>query len=267
MQARVLLDLCERRRQLSRKADKQKSFLLTNCNALLTEAEEQCRQALLIGVEEAEQATSAAPQLVDTIISIACAYLVRIFVQHATIARQSGYRDTALRELMGATYICNELINSLARTELPLEMARRISMLNLHVVQRGTPTTELAKTLDATLAEQHSLFSIVEISLAAAEAAGEQGHSAGNEKQAAEWYERADRWLESGLARVRAVVQCGEYDCGYLARSYQRCLALLEERIAIDPEAKEQTTRTQMNVLRKAVRELARPIIYANVSC
>lgn len=267
MQARVLLDLCERRRQLSRKAEKQKSLLLTNCSALLTEAEEQCRQALLIGVEEAEQAIPAAPRLVDTIVYIACAYLVRIFVQHTAIARQSGYRDTAARELMGAAYICNETINSLARAELPLELARRIGVLNLHVVQQGASTTALAKTLEENVDKQHSPLSTVEICLAAAETAGELGHSAGDEKQAAEWYGRADRWLESGLARLRAVVQCGEYDYGYLARSYQRGLALLEERIAVDPEAAEQTTRTQMNVLKKAVRELTRPIIQANVSC
>lgn len=266
LQARVLLDFCERRRRLSRKAEKQKSFLLTNCSALLTEAEEQCRQALFIGVEEAEQATPAAPRLVDTIIYSACAYLVRVFVQHAAIARQSGYRDTALRELMGATYVCNELINSLARTELPLELARRIGVLNLHVVQQGASTTALTKTLEENVDKQHSPLSIVEICLAAAETAGELGHSAGKEKQTAEWYECADRWLESGLARVRAVVQCGEYDCGYLARSYQRGLALLDERIAVDPEAAEQTTRTQMHLLKKAVRELARPIIYADVS-
>ncbi len=267
MQARVLLDLCERRRQLSRKAEKQKSFLLTNCSALLTEAEEQCRQALLIGVEGSEQAITAAPGLMDTIIYIACAYLVRVFVQYAAIARQGGYRDTAVRELMGATYICNEIINALARAELPLALARHIGMLNLHMVQQGVSTTALTKTLEEDVVAQHSPLSIVEISLAAAETTGELGHSAGKEKHAAEWYECADRWLESGLARVRAVVQVDERDSGYLAHCYQRCLAILDERIAIDPETTEQTTRTQVNILKKAVRELSCPVTYADVSC
>ncbi len=266
MQARVLLDLCERRRQLSRKAEKQASFLLTNCSTLLTEAEEQCRQALLIGVDEAEQAIPAAPGLVDTIIYIACAYLVRAFVQHAAIARQGGYRDTAVRELINAAYICNEIINALARAEFPRTLARHIGTLNLHVVQQGVSTTALTKTLEEDVAEQHSLFSIVEICLAAAETAGELGHSAGKEKHSAEWYECADRWLESGLARARGVVQCGERDCGYLPRSYQRCLAILDERIAVDPASAEQTTRTQVKVLKQAVRELSCPVMYADVS-
>ena len=266
MQARVLLDLCERRRQLSRKAEKQASFLLTNCSTLLTEAEEQCRQALLIGVDEVEQAIPAAPGLVDTIIYIACAYLVRAFVQHAAIARQGGYRDTAVRELINAAYICNEIINALARAEFPRTLARHIDTLNLHVVQQGVSTTALTKTLEEDVAEQHSLFSIVEICLAAAETAGELGHSAGTEKHSVEWYDCADRWLESGLARARAVVQCGERDYGYLPRSYQRCLALLDERIAVDPEAAEQASRTQMLLLKKAVRELSCLLAYADVS-
>jgi hypothetical protein len=62
-------------------------------------------------------------------------------------------------------------------------------------------------------------------------------------------------------------VQCGERDCGYLPRSYQRCLAILDERIAVDPASAEQTTRTQVNVLKQAVRELSCPVMYADVSC
>jgi hypothetical protein len=61
-------------------------------------------------------------------------------------------------------------------------------------------------------------------------------------------------------------VQCGERDYGYLPRSYQRCLALLDERIAVDPEAAEQASRTQMLLLKKAVRELSCLLAYADVS-
>jgi transcriptional regulator with XRE-family HTH domain len=262
MQARVLLDLAERRGQLSREADRQKSFLMANCTALLAEAEEQCRQTLLSEAEVLAGNASTSYRQADMIIYLAFAFLIRVYVQRTVLASLGGYSDTSTRELMVATYLCNEVLSSFSKTELPLSLARDMSTLNLGVVQQTAILGELMKALPEGAAEQHSPFCVVEVCLAASEVAEQLGYAARVEKNASEWYEHANRWLQAGLVRVRAVVQSGERDYGYLAHSYRRCFNMLDERMAVAPEVTEQTTRTLVNMLKEAVYQFSYPLLY-----
>lgn len=262
MQARVLLDLCEYRQQLSRKTEKQKSFLLANCSALLAEAEEQCRQALLGEAEAVRGNVGVSYRQADSTFYLAFACLIRVFVRRAVQAGLSEYGDTAARELMMATYLCNEVLSAFAQTELPLALAQRVSVLNLATVQQVGESGGLRKAAPERVGGNHSPLSVVEVCLATSEVTEQLGYTANMEENANEWYERANHWLQAGLVRARAVVQHGERDYGYLARSYRRCFALLDERMMVDPAVTEQTTRTQVSMLKEAVRALASPVLY-----
>ncbi|HLI08329.1 MAG TPA: helix-turn-helix domain-containing protein [Ktedonobacteraceae bacterium] len=261
VQARVLLDLCERRQQLSRKSSNRKVALTASSTGLLSEAEEQCRQVLLIGVEEADNETAIPAERVDSIIYVACAYLVQIFVRHAALARLSGYRDTATRELMIGASLCGEIIKSLPHPELPLSLARYVGLFNLNVAQQGGSTVELTVELSEKTAGRHSPFSMVEVCIAAGEVAEELGYSCG-EENASDWFEHANHWLQAGLKWVRAVVQSGECDYGYMARSYRRCFDMLDERMEMAPELAERTTGTLVSMLKEAVGQLSRLMLY-----
>ncbi len=262
MQARVLLDLCERRQQLSRKANSQKPLLAGSATGVLNEAEEQCRQVLLISMEEAERGTAIAAEQVDSMIYVACAYLAQVFVRHAALARLSGFKDTATRELMVAAYLSGEVVKSLSRAELPLALARHASMFNVNTAQQGVSAEELAEALPEGAAERHNPFSVVEVCIAVGEVAEELGYAARAQGNAGEWFEHANRWLQTALSRVRAVVGCGERDNGYVARSYRRCFDILDERMEMAPELTEQTTRTLMSLLKEAVGQLSQPVLY-----
>lgn len=263
LQARVLLDLCERRQQLGRKTGKQKSFLSASCSALLADAEEQCRQALLSEMEIVMNNASGSYHQANKIFYLAFACLIRVFVRRTVLANLSEYNDTAARELMTALYLCNEVLHALSQTELPLSLAQRMSTLNLQVVQLTGGPGELRKVDPEHVADNHSPFSVVEVYLAASEVAEQLGYSAEVKENANDWYECANRWREAGLARARAVVQHGERDYGYLIRCYRRCCTMLNERMTLDPEVAEQTIKTQVSMLKEAVRELSYPIMYS----
>src|SRR5437763_9514837 len=121
--AMVLLDFSTRQRQmLQEKADTLGRLAVANCNVLLNDAEEQCRQVLLACQDLA--AGTSVPADLDATIYIALDYLVRIAVQRATLARSGEYRDTAYRERAIASSLCQPIVDSLSESSLPWMVMR-----------------------------------------------------------------------------------------------------------------------------------------------
>jgi hypothetical protein len=92
--------------------------------------------------------------------------------------------------------------------------------------------------------------------MAAGEVAEELGRAASVPNYAHDCYMQATQYLQAALSLARSAHLRGELDPGSLARLYQRCIALLEERAAASPALDEETTKALLGVLKEAFWQL-----------
>ena len=250
-QAMVLLDVSTRRRQVAQqKANTTGKTSVVNCASLLDEAEEQCRQ-ILLGWEP--DSTYPVAEL-EIILYTALAYLVRVAAQRAAIAHLNGYEDTAGRERSVATFLCQEVVDTLAKPTFPWVLIHDVATFKEgSIVSR---TQALPRIPDIVLHSNVSLRHDVTRSIvlfALGEVAEVLGHAATQVEYAEACYERANQSFQAALDAYRLVVPMHEQDRSYLYRVYQHCIDMLEERKQVSPAMAEKTDQILLQFLKDAL--------------
>ncbi|MFL5658938.1 MAG: helix-turn-helix domain-containing protein [Ktedonobacteraceae bacterium] len=258
--AMALLDFSTRQRQMvQEKARAIGRQTAANCTSLLNDAEEQCRQVLLGWQDPASGANFSGD--LDTTIYMALAYLVRIAVQRATLARLGGYSDTAYRERAMASYLCQQILHSLSESSLPWTLMRNAATLQSDSMAYQPPSLpRVPGLLNGRNGHVHSLMSLVEVYFAAGEVAEEIGHFATSHEYSRDSYTRATQCFQAALD-VAHLIKEKEYDRSYLVRCYQRCTCILEERMLTSSEMFDETIRTLLTILKGELWELQYPVL------
>jgi len=143
LQALVLIDLGNRRKQYGlKKREAGSNSTFTYGPALLNEAEEQCRQVLMHWQNPEEETALAqfAEQKVNMYVAIA--YLIRVYTIRASLARLSGYNDTAKVEHNVAVSLCQQVLASLSVQILPLQELFRILSPQTQNIAQGYPSVK-----------------------------------------------------------------------------------------------------------------------------
>jgi tetratricopeptide (TPR) repeat protein len=258
MLAMVLLNFSTRQRQmLQAKADASGRHAIGNCTALLNDAEEQCRQVLLTCQDLSSGAS--VPIDLDASIYVALAYLVRIAVQRAMLARAGEYIDTAYRERAIATSLCQQVVDSLSESSLPWTVIHSAMALQLDsIAYQPLSLPKLPALFDGHSALPHSPVSLIEVFFAAGEVAEELGRVAASYEYCHDCYTRATQCFQRALDIVHTMK---EENPDYLVRCYQRCTCILEERMMSSPEMSDETMRLLLNVLKAELREVQYPVL------
>ncbi len=258
LHAMVLLDFCNLRRQIAlERAQGAKTVVPMQCGSLLDEAEEQCRQILVPWSEVSSEASSPSPEL-EVVLYAALSYLVRVLVQRAAVARLEGYSDTAIRERSRAAHLCQLVLNTLTTREIPWSLIQDA----VHLPEDPAAYSFQALPRLPDLAESTSfraLMSLTEVYFAAAEVAEELGRTATTSTFAYDSYVCANQCFQASLNMERQIIPSKEYDLSYLTRSYQRCIAILEERIHVAPAMVEETYQIMLAILKDGLSYLQYP--------
>ena len=256
--AMVLLDFSTRQRQmLQEKAEALGTHAVANCTVLLNDAEEQCRQVLLACQDLA--AGTSVPADLDATIYIALAYMARIAVQRATLARSGEYIDTAYRERAIASSLCQQIVDSLSGGSLPWLVMRDAMALQSDSIAYQPPSLpRLPGSFNGHSRFPHSPMSQVEVFFAAGEVAEELGRVAASYEYCHDCYTRATQFLQAALSVAHSMK---EHDLAYLVRCYQRCTCILEERMSASPELSDETMRTLLNILKAELAQVHYPIL------
>ncbi len=258
-QTMVLLDLSTRRRQVAQQeANTTGKMPKVNCAALLDEAEEQCRQILLVWKPETTYPTTD----VEITLYTALAYLIRVAAQRAAIAHLNEYIDTAERERSVATYLCQEVVDTLAQPIFPWALIHDVATL-----KEGTIASHIQAlpripetVLHSDISLRHDMTRSV-VLFALGEVAEVLGHAATQTAYAEACYERANQSFRASLNAYRLVVPVYERDMSYLYRVYQRCIDMLEERKQVRPATEEKTNQTLLDFLKDALQTSYTPAL------
>lgn len=258
-QTMVLLDLSTRRRQVAQdKATTTGKMPSINCTSLLDEAEEQCRQVLL-GWEP--DATYPASEL-EIMLYTALAYLIRVAAQRAAIAQMNAYTDTAERERSVATYLCEQVVDTLVKPNFPWTLIHEIATFKEgSIVSRDQTLPRIPEfALNSNVSLRQDITRSV-VLFALGEVAEVLGYAATHAEYADVCYERANECFHAALAAYRIVVPIQEHDRSYLYRVYLRCIEMLQERKLTRPAMAEKTNATLLDFLKNALQTLCIPVL------
>lgn len=263
--AQAELDLSSYRKQLVKKQPKKEGKQITaNCATLLDDAEEQCRQVLLtwhnplddMGLPSVEQKVT---------LYIALAYLMRVAVQRAALAQIDGHADTALRERILASHLCQQVLDMLYEPSLSWATIHTIMALKVDTLLYSQPALpHLPDSHIITNAVGCSPLGQTEVYFAVGEVAEELGRAATTHDFAGDCYSLADRCFQTSLHFARPVIAKKEHDAGYLIYCYQRCIAFLQERFNAVPEVRDETTRSLMDILKDGLYGLQTTLLLVN---
>ncbi len=232
-----------------------------NMTSLLQDAEEECRQVLMDWEELSRDADSSSFEL-DPTIYVALAYLVRVYVERAALSRLDGYNDTANRERAVASYLCQEMLNSFSGEDfLGTHLQNALAMDVQSLTYQSPSLPHFPELSDGTIKVSRSPIGQTELFYAVGTVAEELGRSATKQQYARDCYTRADQFYQAALDGARAVIASRESDPGYLIRCYQRCVAMLEERIEDAPELHEEGTNSLLSLLKNALYQLQFPLL------
>ena len=234
-----------------------------SCLSLLDDAEEQCRQVLVSWQDMLKQ--RAAPDAPT--IYVALAYLVRVFIQRAALARLSGHDDTALRERALAAQLCQQALDALGEPAFPWALLQAGLPLQAERSTEDAPALpRLPELTEDAPAFRSRLLGQVEVYCAAGEVAEELGRTASSPDDTHDCYTCTDRCFDRALTLVNALMSSQECEPGYLVRCHQRCARLLEERFTAAPEEWEETSRTLAARLTDGLFQVQNAIISARLS-
>jgi tetratricopeptide (TPR) repeat protein len=235
-----------------------------SCLSFLDDAEEQCRQ-VLVSCQDTLKHGTAAPH--DASIYMALAYLVRAFIQRATLARLSGDDDTALRERALATHLCQRILDALDEAVFPWTLLQEALSLQAERLIDGPPTLpRLPNLTEDAPAYPSRLLGRVEVYCAAGEVAEELGRTTTSPDGAHDCYTCADRCFHTALTLANAMVSSQEREPGYLVRCHQHYACLLEERSKAAPEVLVETSRTLAALLTDGLSQVQNAILSAQFS-
>ena len=203
-----------------------------NCESLLEDAEEQCRQ-MLMGGQDATlfDMESPASQLYRA-VAATLSYLVRIHGHRATLARLNGYHDTAVRERSLASAICQEILNASAGQGFTWEILQSVLSPSNFILR----SPSLPRLPDAAYFQQFDSFSFSEIHFALGELAEELACSTTNAEYADECILFANRSFQAAVDALHLSSFQERSDPGYAVRCYQRYINILKKRAIMTPE-------------------------------
>jgi tetratricopeptide (TPR) repeat protein len=260
--ALVMLDYSRWRRGIfaARTDDGVKRTAL-NMTSLLQDAEEECRQVLMDWEELSRDADTSSFELAPT-VHVALAYLVRVYVERAALSRLDGYNDTANRERTIASYLCQEMLNSFSAEDFRGSHLQNALAMDVQSLAYQPPSLpHFPELSDGAVKVSRSPNGQTELFYAAGTVAEELGRSATKQQYARDCYTRADQFYQAALDGARAVITSRESDPGYLIRCYQRCVAMLEERIEAAPDLYEERTNPLLSLLKNALYQLQFPLL------
>jgi len=254
--AMVILDFCNLRRKIAllRGDDMSNEVLRININSLLEDAVEQCKQVLISLRENASLNLSAADVEKAKPLWIALAYLIRVLLQRAALARKGGFQDTAIRERSVATYLCTQLMSALKENRLPLPLILSAGNVadNPQAYQYNSlpafPTAgELSK----------STWNAPEILKEVCQSTGEVDEEFGRAAETADYaeycYAKADSYFQASLEYAQKPLTAQGEAQGYLLRTYQHYMSVLEERMQTGEHV---LTLPLLDVLKRSLGEL-----------
>ena len=250
-QAMVLLDLSSCRRQAARDKEKMTGRMpLINTTTLLDEAEEQCRQILLGWEPDTKEPTTE----VEILLYSALAYLIRVSAQRAAVAQMNMYTDTAERERSIATYLCEQVVDTLAKPTFPWPLVYKIATFKEGTV--ASRNSAIPRITDAALysdaSSRHDITRSI-VLFAIGEVAEVIGQATTQSDFAQACYTRANLCFRAALdaQATKAFVQ--DQDRSYLYRIYQRCIQMLQERKQFNLGVAESTYQTLIDLLWSAL--------------
>ncbi|HLH61021.1 MAG TPA: helix-turn-helix transcriptional regulator [Ktedonobacteraceae bacterium] len=258
--ALVQLDFCTWRRGLSRTKKDQEIKRISSVQAsLLQDTEEQCRQVLMRYEGHLRGGDASSVEL-DPNIFIALAYLIRVYVERAALSRLDGYQDTASRERAIASYLCQESVRAfLSEDTAGSHLQNALAMDVQGMIYSSTYLPHFPDLSESLARNSRNPNSQAELFFAAGTFAEELGRASSVRNYASDCYARANQFYEAALDGARAVITSREGDPGFLIRMYQRCVALLEERMEVAPDLYEEITNTLLSLLKNALYQLQFP--------
>ncbi|MDQ2903256.1 MAG: hypothetical protein ABI456_18030 [Ktedonobacteraceae bacterium] len=258
LQAMVLLDYCDQRKQAAREKFRTQGMPVSVSGvALLDEAEEQCWQTLILWQEDTLTKGGPPPLGLEAVIYVALAYVIRVFVQRAVLARLGGYSDTAIQERSRAAQLCQQVLATFSQPNFPWDFIRDLSGPQVRtVVYQSQPLPRLPDSSALAQHVQRSSICQAEVYLAAGELAEELGSAALDLNYASDCYRRADQCFQSSLKAMRQAIPDEAHDPSYLARCYQHCISILEERIQDVPDTSQETMQVLVTILKSSLHHL-----------
>jgi hypothetical protein len=229
--------------------------------SLLDEAEEQCRQVLL-GWQEPPDISL--PEQ-DVLLYTTLAYLIRMSIQRAVLARLDGHGDTAFRARARAVQLCQQVLDTFLESTLPWSVLQKAGTLPAEkFVRQSLSLPRLPNQTTPSDPFPRSPISKSEMYLAVAEVAEELGRVATNRAFARECYEQANQYMQAALNYTRTVAANKERDPGYFVRCCLRCAALLEERSLVAPDMGEEVVPVLVEFLKDGLSSLEDLILPAS---
>lgn len=260
----VLLDLSNFHEHNARQRQKMagaKSSL--NITSLLDEAREQCRQVIM-SWQGYYNTTHQPPSTVDLAIYDALAQLIRISTLRAAAGRLNGYTSTASKELLQASDLCQQALESLQSTNLPFSLLQKIIRAQ---PDDHLPTTLSLPQLQPLQVEYETTperaLGQAELALSAAIVAEEIGNAAQSEDYALLCYQRADQFLKCALDHSQQVTLDVEYTYNYQVKIYQQCISHLENRLQQTEIGQTQTTEFLLQLFQQALFQVQQIVIQA----
>jgi tetratricopeptide (TPR) repeat protein len=254
--AMVLLDLCSWR---SLQADKNRAGksgeVHANIAAPLNDVEEQCHQILF---SREVQPFSLPSSVVDeaAAVFLAAAYLMRVYLQRAAMARGQNYMETAQRERAVALYLCKNAIDALAQGAFPEGLVRAAMRPIEDPLNYQFPSLpRLPELSQPGTSLWPDPLCVMEVYFAAGELTEELGRASTSLDYARSCYESADSWFQAALNAAQQLHAQQKYDFGYVLRTYQRYIAILEQRLQVVPES-EDTTQVVIATLKRGFFQL-----------
>ena len=252
------LDLCSYRKRLAQESTARKEDALSSSPAyissLLDTAAEECRQVIMT-CQKWRDIPAFSPVERTTAIATALAYLVRIALLRAALAREGGLADTAYLERAVAAQLCQQALDALRDGEFPEPLLRRAKSLSHGEDPAALQFTSLPRLPDLSAGSDFTLCSPAgqsEIYFAAGAVAEEFGRSGTTPDYASDCYEQADRCFHSALGLVEQGETGQGKDPGYLLRAYQRCIGMLEERLQVAQDL-EAASRSFLSILKRGL--------------
>jgi tetratricopeptide (TPR) repeat protein len=220
---------------------------------LLDEAEKYCR-AVLLFLHEPGPEEETPPLELDSLFPTAIARLVRIAVQRARLARLEAHSiHLAYQQRAFAAHLCQLMLETLSFPSPAWEAARHVLTLSAETLEYRSPALPPLTDVPSERSERspRNVLGLVEVFSAVGEVAEELGRVAATPAYAHDWYVQGSQYLHTALALAHSLNVKGACDPGYLARLYQRWIALLEERALASPALAEETTQELLSVLRQ----------------
>lgn len=252
------LDLCSYRKRLTQESTARKEDALSSPSAyissLLDTATEECLQVMM-NCQKWHDIPAFSPVERTTALATALAYLVRIALLRAALAREGGLADTAYLERAVAAQLCQQALDALRDGEFPETLIRRAKSLSHGEDPAALQFTSLPRLPDLSAGSEFTLCSPAgqsEIYFAAGAVAEEFGRSATTPDYASDCYEQADRCFQSALGLAEQGETGQGKDPGYLPRAYQRCIGILEERLQVAQDL-EAASRSFLSILKRGL--------------